>query len=520
MFRLIFISNFCRKEIKTELSPDVDPISNENEMDEPQAGPSGLSCCSAQIDKRKSAQQIDDSQPGPSGINVRPSRDFMRGNRHYADGGSSSDDDDDHEIMQTTSLWRSRGQYNLSQSSREDENRRQHEASDSGAGNIDSEMEILTAPDLQLDWLSDSSEHSIDEVVCVPCDEPTPPVENSGLKTETSSSTIQANATTSAQTLEIDLTRDTDDEEDLMEINICNGQPPSRSNRVQNALFDVYHNATRERSMGGSLNCRSAFGTCDCLETGDEAPPQSNSAVRPVSADETRPPPPPMRARLYPWYEPQHEHTNQPQPTDDDVQFVESTPPRPFMYHSRTNQNSPAPPQPQQLSNGNVASSGQDGTTNGNASTPANRSMTTPVFLNPHTGNYTSARSQAPSRCPFMYTDRNRRSYHCNMVHHNYPYLTQNGAYHNVRPAYAPHENLWYRQMSNQEVYRRHLMNHMSGVESTNFNTPPTSQSPTGSVYCHQHPSAIGRHQPPHHRCLRTYVCPENRRSRYTYIGR
>lgn len=28
-----------------------------------------------------------------------------------------------------------------------------------------------------------------------------------------------------------------------------------------------------------------------------------------------------------------------------------------------------------------------------------------------------------------------------------------------MRPAYAPHENLWYRQQSNQELHRRYMMN-------------------------------------------------------------
>lgn len=151
------------------------------------------------------------------------------------------------------------------------------------------------------------------------------------------------------------------------------------------------------------------------------------------------------------------------------------------------------------------------------SATAANRP--TPSFLNPPMNPSLAARSQAGSRCPFMLTgDRNRRHHYCNVAH--YPYVGPN-ANHNVRPPYAPHETLWYRQQNNQEL-RRHFMNHMPSVEtSTDFSSAPPSRptvnQPTGSVYCHQHPSA--RH-PSQFRSARNFLCTDPRRHRNVYAGR
>lgn len=163
---------------------------------------------------------------------------------------------------------------------------------------------------------------------------------------------------------------------------------------------------------------------------------------------------------------------------------------------------------------------------------PTNR----PLFLNPHTGNWSHAsRSQMSSRCPFMLQDRNRRynigGHHYNVVH-QFPYALQNNNYHPVRPAYAPHENLWYRQQNNQEMHRRHLMT--SGNDSTtdgfaaaSGNTVPPNRGAaapaSNAVYClscdHQHPTGIS-HQPNHHRRIRTYVCSDPPPLRNAFIGR
>lgn len=244
------------------------------------------------------AQDYDDPQAGPSGIkqemhpNDRSAAEYQQ-NRCYTNAVSSSDDgsDEDNEIMQTTTLWRSRGTFNLNQTSRPNLNNRDLDddslhnqtttaapaavatggvsgglgASGANSNNIDSGMEILTAPDLQLDWLSDSSDQSIDEVVCVPLPSSPPAVDEANVKAE--SDTIAA---VNEPSLQIDLT--TSDDEDVMEINVYNDADahmtrvptaPVQINCLRHALYDGYHN---RESHVGHLNCRSAYSTCDCLE--------------------------------------------------------------------------------------------------------------------------------------------------------------------------------------------------------------------------------------------------------------
>lgn len=64
----------------------------------------------------------------------------------------------------------------------------------------------------------------------------------------------------------------------------------------------------------------------------------------------------------------------------------------------------------------------------------------------------TQQRVHSSSRCPFVANDFRRHppippaSSNLQPVFTNY-----------VRPAYAPHENLWLRQQSNQEMHRRHM---------------------------------------------------------------
>lgn len=110
--------------------------------------------------------------------------------------------------------------------------------------------------------------------------------------------------------------------------------------------------------------------------------------------------------------------------------------------------------------------------------------------------------------------DRNRRHHYCNVAH--YPHVGPN----NIRPPYAPHETLWYRQQNNQEL-RRHFMNHMPSMEpTTDFSSAPPSRpavnQPSGSVYCYQHPNA--RH-PSNFRCSRNLLS-DPRRHRSIYVGR
>lgn len=114
-----------------------------------------------------------------------------------------------------------------------------------------------------------------------------------------------------------------------------------------------------------------------------------------------------------------------------------------------------------------------------------------PQRSTPH-GQWTFRNQQQP-RCPFMTTDRSRRhvtSHHQAMYLNQFPHQTNN--IHYFRPAYAPHETLWYRQQNNQEMHRRHMM-HPTPVDATNPHSHqhttnirllgPNTQ-PTNMVYC------------------------------------
>lgn len=288
-------------------------------------------------------QDYDNPQPGPSGIKQEVHRNAAEyhQDRCYTNAASSSDDDsdDDREIMQTTTLWCSSGKFNLNQTSRPNLNRDSaedslHHGTTSTAAvaatvaatdvivdfnrpvvsprpeinrivaSLRSDInrttsEILTAPDLQLDWLSDSSDSS--ETTTSPTDvtssklvvpkttrqprlisemttemqenwqaSTSPVIDAANVKAESEST-----AATNDTTLQIDLT--TSDDDDVMEINVFNGDNDTRSPRIpssparvphamncmQQAVYDEYH---KRESHVGHLNCRSAYSTCDCLE--------------------------------------------------------------------------------------------------------------------------------------------------------------------------------------------------------------------------------------------------------------
>lgn len=205
-------------------------------------------------------------------------------------------------------------------------------------------------------------------------------------------------------------------------------------------------------------------------------------------------------------------------------------------------QGSTASPPTHSPSNGSVApmptlNEAVDTSTNASSAGPNAEDMPTnrPLFLNPHTGSWSHAsRSQVSSRCPFMLQDRNRRNapgHHYNIAHHQFPYALQYNNYHPVRPAYAPHENLWYRQQNNQEMHRRHLMTSGNDVNADGFGVangngvaPNRSSAAPASnaVYClscdRPHPTGMS-HQPGHHRRIR-YVCSDPPPLRNVFIGR
>lgn len=129
-------------------------------------------------------------------------------------------------------------------------------------------MEVLTAPDLQLDWLSDTS--SDDEIVCT--------TDNNKLSSQNQNGTINLTIPTTAMA-PIDLTASDDEESNQTNSNNSNSNIVDSTawapGSLYNCLVDQYHNATRNlnnihnprHSNDGHLNCRSAYSTCDCLES-------------------------------------------------------------------------------------------------------------------------------------------------------------------------------------------------------------------------------------------------------------
>lgn len=106
-------------------------------------------------------------------------------------------------------------------------------------------------------------------------------------------------------------------------------------------------------------------------------------------------------------------------------------------------------------------------------------------------------RHQSGARCPYAHRRLSTSNYHS-----LYPT--------NMRPAYAPHEMLWFRQQNNQEMLRRHYMNSLNEpIPSNTFGYVPNrmnNASLTNGICMscdQQHP--IGH---PHRR--RTHVCPLN----------
>lgn len=106
-------------------------------------------------------------------------------------------------------------------------------------------------------------------------------------------------------------------------------------------------------------------------------------------------------------------------------------------------------------------------------------------------------RHQTGGRCPYAHRNRLSSSY---SVHPS-----------NMRPAYAPHEMLWFRQQNNQEMLRRHYMNSINETTPSNsFGYIPNRSAGANAtlancIQCNQqHP--IGH---PHRR-LTSHVCPLN----------
>lgn len=115
----------------------------------------------------------------------------------------------------------------------------------------------------------------------------------------------------------------------------------------------------------------------------------------------------------------------------------------------------------------------------------------------------TQAQARHGSRCPY-YRRLSASGYH-GIPSYYHPNLQPGAPY--LRPAYAPHESLWYRQQNNQEIHRRHMS---SGANASNDN--PVSSSFGALPYPRS--AATGDQQHPightHRRMTRQYVCGLN----------
>lgn len=116
--------------------------------------------------------------------------------------------------------------------------------------------------------------------------------------------------------------------------------------------------------------------------------------------------------------------------------------------------------------------------------------------------------------CPYSAYVRNRPDYPTNQTVYYNPYQQQTNNTNYVRPAYAPHESLWYQQQNNQEMHRRHMIHpaNLEGMSSANpqlhhDNTHVqmhASNSPNSAAHC----VTCDIQQPGNNRRMRSYAAP------------
>lgn len=186
-------------------------------------------------------------EPGPSGINqeIRRNLTAYHNNRRLLRVSTSSDDDDDDDEIDIEQCYARRAwpQKLLKQRHLPPQNPRIRALS---GGNVrllsndecstNSNMELLTAPDLQLDWLSDSTDQSVDDL------------NNTAGNTQNQSS---ERFKTEAP-LQIDLTNETDDDTASNDPDLNSNQSP-RMRLLQTVYGESYH-----RNASGSNNSSSS----------------------------------------------------------------------------------------------------------------------------------------------------------------------------------------------------------------------------------------------------------------------
>lgn len=107
-------------------------------------------------------------------------------------------------------------------------------------------------------------------------------------------------------------------------------------------------------------------------------------------------------------------------------------------------------------------------------------------------------RHQTGGRCPYAHRRLSTSNYH-NSLHQS-----------NMRPAYAPHEMLWFRQQNHQELVRRHYMSINETTPSNSFGYIPNRSTGGNATMANGVCMQCNQQHPNPHRRLTSHVCPLN----------
>lgn len=386
--------------------------------------------------------------------------------------------------------------------------------------NANRNIEVLTAPDLQLDWLSDSS--SDNEIVCAI----RPQTPNRSAAIDLSQSNLNTIQTNNVLPLAIDLTA-SDEEENTRENNYLQSNAASRMNLYREyfrdqRISDLYNGRLRRSLRSPNFRIESRNDRTSASRNQGETPSNGsnglldNSTIRNELLQRRQNLISSRSRNDSQWYRPVNLNgtsytdatagaTAPPSAPNNTVFIQQDT--RPTVNIEQR----PRPISPQVIMYepfANVQPASDINPSNIRGENTTNESV--PFSAPNNSANGTQpTRHPSGTRCPHY-----RRMFH-NLQNHYHSSLQNGNAY--WRPAYAPHESLWYRQQTNQEIHRRYMMNSMSGTGTSNDTTQPnsfgsypsrvpTSMTNNGScIQCdQQHP--IGH---PHRR-IRQFVCGLN----------
>lgn len=211
-----------------------------------------------------------------------------------------------------------------------------------------------------------------------------------------------------------------------------------------------------------------------------------------------------------PWYRSDHP-VNMTRPVENAEQQPQPPPisPEVQIYEPYSNIQNPSAVHG---SGGGADAAGNNDIRDSSQATPAFNAVNGDVIVDPHVQAQAQSQAQAQARhgshrCPY-FRRLSASGYHSlpSYYHSN----LQNGAPY-LRPAYAPHESLWYRQQNNQEIHRRHMMNSMSS--GTNAASDNATTAPGFGAYPNRVPTTNDQQHPighAHRRVPRQYVCGLN----------